>query len=173
MRYISGSSRSGCLPRPAPYLALSPWRWRTDEILQGSRELLSSSPPVFTNSCFYGYTVRPKRQGPELLYALDTTLASLATPRDKSGDYSFCLCHGMAGNAEILVQIHDLTGRTGLREAAIALADEGMRRHHGSGTWPCGIPQGGESPSLLPGLAGIGYFYLRLHDPSIPSPLML
>jgi lantibiotic modifying enzyme len=40
--------------------------------------------------------------------------------------------------------------------------------------WPCGIPNGGETPALLTGLAGIGHFYLRLADPeTVPSVLIL
>ncbi|HYP18471.1 MAG TPA: lanthionine synthetase LanC family protein, partial [Chloroflexia bacterium] len=40
--------------------------------------------------------------------------------------------------------------------------------------WPCGVMGGGENPSLMLGLAGIGYFYLRLYDPDkVPSVLML
>jgi hypothetical protein len=40
--------------------------------------------------------------------------------------------------------------------------------------WPCGVPGGGESPSLMLGLAGIGHFYLRLYDPaSVPSVLLV
>jgi hypothetical protein len=37
--------------------------------------------------------------------------------------------------------------------------------------WPCGISVGC-TPGLLLGLAGIGYFYLRLYRPSIPSILL-
>jgi lantibiotic modifying enzyme len=40
-------------------------------------------------------------------------------------------------------------------------------------TWPCGI-QTGQTPDLMLGLAGIGYFYLRLCDPQdIPSILII
>jgi lantibiotic biosynthesis protein len=40
--------------------------------------------------------------------------------------------------------------------------------------WPCGVPGGGETPNLMLGLAGIGYFYLRLYDPAtVPSILMV
>ena len=40
--------------------------------------------------------------------------------------------------------------------------------------WPCGVPGGGDTPNLLLGLAGIGYFYLRLHDPAtVPSVLLI
>jgi lantibiotic modifying enzyme len=36
------------------------------------------------------------------------------------------------------------------------------------------VPGGGETASLMLGLAGIGYFYLRLHDPEgIPSVLII
>jgi lantibiotic modifying enzyme len=112
------------------------------------------------------------REEAHLDAAIETTLASLppyAPPRN--GD--FCLCHGVAGNAEILLQIHELTKRTNLVPAVHAAAEEGLRRYHRFGTWPCGISDAGESAGLLVGLAGIGYFYLRLHDPSIESPLVL
>jgi lantibiotic modifying enzyme len=40
--------------------------------------------------------------------------------------------------------------------------------------WPCGAPGGAETPNLMLGLAGIGYFYLRLYDPiHTPSLLMV
>jgi len=40
--------------------------------------------------------------------------------------------------------------------------------------WPCGVLGGGETPNLMLGLSGIGYFYLRLHDPAnVPSVLIL
>jgi hypothetical protein len=38
--------------------------------------------------------------------------------------------------------------------------------------WPCGVP-GGVAPSLLCGHAGIGVFYLRLHDATVPSALLV
>jgi hypothetical protein len=39
--------------------------------------------------------------------------------------------------------------------------------------WPCGVPEGGETPNLMLGIAGIGHFYLRLYDPRTPSILLL
>lgn len=101
--------------------------------------------------------------------AIATTRASLVP----GADPSFCLCHGVAGNAEILLEIARLTGRAGLREAALEAAESGRRAFHESGTWPCGIREGGDSPGLMLGFAGIGLFYLRLHDPDIDSPLLL
>ncbi|HYP41906.1 MAG TPA: lanthionine synthetase LanC family protein [Chloroflexia bacterium] len=110
----------------------------------------------------------------ETVVALSTTEAAT---RDmlKSSTANFSLCHGLAGNAEIA----DL-GRTtldghavGQAELLLKVAAAGIetyanRERH----WPCGV-QGGETPGLMLGLAGIGLFYLRLHDPAIPSVLML
>ena len=40
--------------------------------------------------------------------------------------------------------------------------------------WPYGVTSGGETPNLMLGTAGIGYFYLRLYDAAaIPSVLLL
>jgi hypothetical protein len=88
----------------------------------------------------------------------------------RSGCWNFTLCHGLAGNAEILrlgAEIHP---------AGLALADEVMRagaqRITARGRqWPCGVPDG-EPPSLMNGLAGIAHAYLRLHDPTVPSVLL-
>lgn len=115
--------------------------------------------------------------GPAPLFeaGLETTMAHLnaePSPQAASGE-SFCLCHGMAGNADILLQVHALTGRTDVHRVVSAAAQLGLERHHDAGNWPCGVPGGGETPGLLLGLAGIGHFYLRLHDPSVPSALLL
>jgi class II lanthipeptide synthase len=104
--------------------------------------------------------------------AIETTLASLPPRLANSQKQDFCLCHGVAGNAEILLQIHQVTNRDGLFQAASRAAEDGIR-HDKNGSWPCGIEGAGESPGLLVGLAGIGHFYLRMHDQSIESPLVL
>jgi lantibiotic biosynthesis protein len=46
-----------------------------------------------------------------------------------------------------------------------------VERFYDAGTWPCGVPEGHEAPGLRVGLAGIGHFYLGLHDPAVPSAL--
>jgi hypothetical protein len=39
--------------------------------------------------------------------------------------------------------------------------------------WPCGVPGGAETPNLLLGLSGIGYFLLRLYDSTaVPTALL-
>ena len=39
--------------------------------------------------------------------------------------------------------------------------------------WPCGLPGVGETPGLMLGTAGIGYFYLRLANPGIQTVLRI
>ena len=59
--------------------------------------------------------------------------------------------------------------------AAETTAQRGIQFHHTPrAPWPCGVQGGGETPSLLLGLAGIGYFYLRLSNlDTTPSVLMV
>jgi hypothetical protein len=104
--------------------------------------------------------------------SVETTIASIGPRRERVNGLSFCLCHGIAGNADILLEITRLSGRKDPLPAVLAAAHAGMDRHHESGDWPCGVPGGGETPALFLGLSGIGHFYLRLHDASVPSPLL-
>jgi len=40
--------------------------------------------------------------------------------------------------------------------------------------WPCGVMDAGETPSMMTGTAGIGYAFLRAHDPAaVPSVLVM
>ena len=83
------------------------------------------------------------------------------------------LCHGDLGNLDVLAQVSRSTGdvalaRTCDRILAMTLASidaDGLR---------CGVPLGVESPSLMNGLAGIGYGLLRAaHPERVPSVLGL
>ena len=86
---------------------------------------------------------------------------------------SFSLCHGQAGNADVLISGSQLLGEENPLRSAEAIAQEGMERYERRRIpWPCGLPNANETPDLMLGLAGIGYFYLRLADPErIPSVL--
>jgi lantibiotic modifying enzyme len=87
---------------------------------------------------------------------------------------SYCLCHGLGGNAEILRDCGDTTGpRAGeLRALAREVARTGLSEYHATGReWPCGAP-GGVSPGLMTGVAGIARFYLRAARPTLPSLLL-
>jgi lantibiotic modifying enzyme len=92
----------------------------------------------------------------------------------QSGKWNYSLCHGLAGNAEVLCIGRDVLGDRWDNGSALAtvVAYEGIERYgRGGHRWPCGLS--GETPGLMLGLAGIGHFYLRLTDPAIPSILLL
>jgi lantibiotic modifying enzyme len=110
----------------------------------------------------------------EALTALQTTRAMIEA-RLHTETMNFSLCHGLAGNAEVLLignQVLDHEFSCGFQVAS-EVARAGIKRYAAPNhPWPCGAG-GGTTPSLMLGLAGIGYFYLRLHDSAIPSILIL
>lgn len=102
--------------------------------------------------------------------ATRTTAANLAA----GGTGNFSLCHGDGGNAELLVLAAETLDRPDLMQLAVSVATHAMERFEAGGLpWPCGVPGAGETPNLMLGTAGIGHFFLRLHDrSSIPTPLL-
>lgn len=110
----------------------------------------------------------------EATVALGTTLTHTKAVL-RAGGGSYCLCHGLAGNAAILQEGYRVLGPLSApwRELALEVASSGIERFGRQGeAWPCGTHDG-ETPNLMLGLAGTGLFYLRLHDPSIGSALLL
>lgn len=114
----------------------------------------------------------------EPVYAEEASVAARTTCDHliqwvQTGRGNYSLCHGIAGNADILL--------TATRSAAVDNVDPddvvrmaaslGLQTYHRSGFWPCGIGGGKPAPGLMVGLAGIGHFYLRLGNPSVPSIL--
>jgi lantibiotic modifying enzyme len=89
-----------------------------------------------------------------------------------SGNYS--LCHGFAGNAELLSYASRVLGHPGYQEAAEQVGRYGTEHYlRTQAPWPCGVIGGGESPNLMLGVAGIADFYLRLARPSTYPPLVI
>src|SRR5271165_6553425 len=104
--------------------------------------------------------------------AVRTTAATLGQALPGTGNFS--LCHGDGGNADLLVLAADALERPQLRIEAEAAAVRALDRFEDArAPWPCGVPAAGESPNLLLGLAGIGYFFLRLHDSSVVPTALL
>ena len=96
--------------------------------------------------------------------ALNTTRAAVvASMQSRRADYS--LCHGLPGNADVLISRYQVLGlaRTDdirlARQVAVAIA-----QFPGLGDV--------ESPGLMLGLAGAGYFFLRLGNAEVPSVLL-
>jgi lantibiotic biosynthesis protein len=82
------------------------------------------------------------------------------------------LCHGWTGLAEFLAQVAAALGNGDLREEVVELALARADAHAGDpSSWRCGLTRG-STPALMLGLAGIGYFYLRLAEPGVPSVLL-
>jgi lantibiotic biosynthesis protein len=102
--------------------------------------------------------------------AVATTAMSLSSGRGM-GNYS--LCHGDGGNADFLLFAAQALRRPALRRQAEAALARGLERYEKDDLpWPCGVPGAGETPSLMLGLAGIGYVLLRLDDP-VATPTVL
>jgi class II lanthipeptide synthase len=106
--------------------------------------------------------------------AIRATMKTL-DPGLYGGQTNFSLCHGLAGNAELLIYGAEVLHRKEWIAAAQHLGLQGIQMYEKNRLpWPCGVLGGGESPNLLLGLAGIGYFYLRLHNAAeFPSVLIV
>ena len=90
-----------------------------------------------------------------------------------SGTGNYSLCHGLSGNAEILLYGWQVLGQDFVEGLATAHAVANARIANSmkyTGPWR---GKGSEPPGLMLGLAGIGYFYLRLYNQSTRSVLSL
>src|SRR5262249_30412330 len=106
----------------------------------------------------------------EARVAVRTTQSAVEQALRSRGE-NFSLCHGLAGSAEVLRSGALVLQEQAPATAALEVARLGLAIHARPGqTWPCGTGAG-ETPSLMLGLAGIGYFYLRLYTPALPQVL--
>lgn len=83
------------------------------------------------------------------------------------------LCHGDLGNLDFLLQVQQKGFPFDVEKQIKELTSNIYKsiNHYG---WLCGIPMNIETPGLMTGLAGIGYEFLRIHNPTrIPSILIL
>jgi len=87
---------------------------------------------------------------------------------------NFSLCHGIAGNCEALLYGNYLFNKTFFMDTVINAGLYGITTYKEIESWPCGNQLvGAQTPGLMIGLSGIGYFYLRLYDYKIPSILAI
>ena len=104
--------------------------------------------------------------------AIRTTTRSLQAADAAKGGFS--LCHGCAGNADVLLEAAQSLGGADAVETAGKIGCAGIEQFESRRLpWPCGLPGVGETPGLMLGTAGIGYFYLRLANPSIQTVLRI
>lgn len=106
--------------------------------------------------------------------AIQTTMKSLSQTQN-TGQGNYSLCHGSAGNTELIIYSSQVFNNANYKSFAEQTGIRGYEIYEKNRIpWPCGVQGGGETPNLMLGLAGIGYFYLRLYDPiKIPSVLII
>lgn len=112
--------------------------------------------------------------------ALETTKRSVIKETNVNTKANFSLCHGLAGNADILLHAYQLLEDPTYIQVAQNVGDFGIAQYDKTGTiFPSGVndPSGftigqQENVGLMLGLSGTGLFYLRLADIMIPSALV-
>ncbi len=109
----------------------------------------------------------------EAITALETTRQAIEAALH-SGTANYSLCHGIAGNASVLLLGSRMLGESNdrLTETVEAAARAGLDLYQPAGReWPCGT-HGGWTPGLMLGLAGTGRFYLDLARSGLPPVLL-
>jgi type 2 lantibiotic biosynthesis protein LanM len=104
--------------------------------------------------------------------AVDTTFRGTQHSISQGLFRDCSLCHGLFGNLEILLLATDAPRRSEILSFAEDAATRALRNREQLGYWPCGIPNAPETPGLMLGLAGIGYFFLRLAAPDAVSTVL-
>jgi len=113
-----------------------------------------------------------RRAREEAEAAIRTTRRWLELPDSVRAGFS--LCHGCAGNADVLLEAQSELGLPDLRGAAEKVGYLGIEQFESQRLpWPCGLQGAGETANLMLGTAGIGYFYLRLANQAVPTVLLI
>jgi lantibiotic biosynthesis protein len=124
-------------------------------------------------SRLYAYKILKEEKYMKDSLAALSTIRNLLIDKDNLSQHNYSLCHGLAGICEPLIYASEVFHDDSYKSLATDIGLYGIEKYENPGLhWPCGIPNG-ETPDLMLGLAGIGYFYLRLYDPQIPSIVML
>lgn len=90
--------------------------------------------------------------------ALYTTAVNVETAAPAGG--SWCLCHGTAGNADILLVGAEILGDPSWRLPACQAAIRGIETYENAQLpWPPGVTGGSDNPGLMLGNAGTGWFF--------------
>jgi lantibiotic modifying enzyme len=107
--------------------------------------------------------------------SLKTSTLALEERISSNKLFDFSLCHGLSGICETLLYAAQIFKDSTYKSLAEKVGLYGIEKYDENGlSWPCGIYKAGETPTLMLGLAGIGYFYLQLIDSlKISNPLMV
>ena len=107
----------------------------------------------------------------EMHIALNTTTTNVYNAvKANLETTNFSLCHGAAGNAEVLLDC----GQDDHIKLAEAVGVAGIKKYKEQHVpWPSGLNTNQYTPGLMMGLAGTGYFYLRLFNKEKHGSLLL
>jgi lantibiotic modifying enzyme len=96
----------------------------------------------------------------EMNTALQTTAKNIYhTVMDNLNNTNYSLCHGIAGNSEVLLDC----GGPEYQKLAETVGAAGIAKYQDNDiSWPTGLNTNQYTPGLMVGIAGTGYFYLRL-----------
>lgn len=130
-------------------------RLRVHELTKDPRALADASVALQT----VGQSVRPVLSG----------IPVVSLPRD---EWNLSVCHGIGSAIELALYACRVTGAREYLDGARRLAAAGLESVAGELEWRCGVPDGGEHPGLMTGIAGIGMSYLALADPRVPPITM-
>ncbi len=93
--------------------------------------------------------------------------------KNKKGELSpevnLSVCHGLGSIIDLFLYAYQVLGHDELLKRARDIGEFSINisyQYEEQEYWRCGIHGGGEAPGFMLGLAGIGYNFLRLHDPS-------
>ncbi len=104
--------------------------------------------------------------------AIRTTIGDMRK-YPKNWQPNFSLCHGLAGNADLLIEGSRILGEPELLQVAEEGGLLGIELYRKDNEeWPGALGKK-EIPSLMTGVAGTGLFYLRLYDPERTAPITL
>lgn len=105
----------------------------------------------------------------EAITAVQTTANQLTWEQQAN----FSQCHGLAGNADVLLEAADILERPDWHRQASAVGQMGQERYQQTGLWTNGLYNAYQIPDFMLGLSGTGYFYLRLADSTTYRSVLL
>lgn len=95
----------------------------------------------------------------------------------RTSSHSFTLCHGNAGNADLFLEYYLQHGDKAAQHSAVLIATRAIEQRKLEGTYASGLPytaeDASEDLSLFNGVAGIGYFMLRIANPGTAASLLV
>ena len=159
-------------------------RWQTtaSRALAHDRATMESNPDVSWSQGSTGIGIsrlmirQVTGDDPQLLDEIESSISKATTalathamivPTDLS------LCHGLTGLADFLFLAATDLGQTDLQTQARDFGRAIVEQiHQTNKPWPCGVPGAPETPDLMLGTAGIGWFFLRLLDQSVVLSLL-